>query len=113
MKSKRGEHLSRSWTDGGGFFSSFFQTRCSTSGPPPPPPPRDSLVYDSPLEEAARSSKRVSVNKGKVSYDGDHDKSDRFDERGSDRFDEPVHAPPPPIPFEPVKVSAAFVRTVV
>jgi hypothetical protein len=85
-------------------FSFFFSNELHSSGPPPPPPPRDSLVYDSPLEEAARSSKRVSVNKGKVSYDG-HDKSDRFDERGSDRFDEPEHVPPPPIPFEPVRVS--------
>lgn len=79
-------------------------------GPPPPPPPRDSLVYDSPLEEAARSSKRVSVSDGKISYpdvpdrsDSDEDtgRSDRFDERGSDRFDEPVQSFEP-VAFEPV-----------
>merc|ERR1711991_824119 len=53
-----------------------------------------------------------SVNGGKVSYpdvpdrsdeDDDHVKSDRFDERGSDRFDEPAPAPYLPETFEPVQ----------
>ena len=67
-------------------------------------------MYDSPLEEASRSSKRVSVNAGKVSYpevpdhsdSDDEPRSDRFDERGSDRYDEPEPAKYVPEPFEAV-----------
>jgi len=67
------------------------------------------LVFESPLEEAQRHSKRVSVNHGKVTYpepperdDDDGGRfNDRFDERGDDRFDEPA---PPKLPdFEPIK----------
>jgi len=55
---------------------------------PPPPPPRDSLVFDSPMDEAARSSQRVSVQGGKISYyeEPTARSSDRFGDTGDERF---------------------------
>jgi paxillin len=55
---------------------------------PPPPPPRDSLVFDSPMDEAARSSTRVSVQGGKISYyeEPSARSSDRFGNTGDERF---------------------------
>jgi len=55
---------------------------------PPPPPPRDSLVFDSPMDEAARSSTRVSVQGGKISYyeEPNSRSSDRFGDTGTERF---------------------------
>lgn len=55
---------------------------------PPPPPPRDSLVFDSPMDEAARSSQRVSVQGGKISYyeEPTARSSDRFGNEGNERF---------------------------
>eukprot|EP01091_Cochliopodium_minus_P006674 TRINITY_DN16683_c0_g1_i1.p1 TRINITY_DN16683_c0_g1~~TRINITY_DN16683_c0_g1_i1.p1 ORF type:complete len:401 (-),score=122.82 TRINITY_DN16683_c0_g1_i1:70-1272(-) len=54
----------------------------------PPPPPRDSLVFDSPLDVAVRSSQRISVNNGKISYyeEPTSRSSDRFSNSGKERF---------------------------
>jgi len=56
----------------------------------PPPPPRDSLVFDSPLDIAQRSSQRISVNNGKISYYEEPKvrSSDRFGNSGNERFSE-------------------------